>query len=372
MTASGMKIAAACMLVLCVRLAAQHHPDLGALSDYPQSSEVWLGSIVAEVSVDPEVPVEVSLQGVVSWQVPDGEPVEENQVIGLANTDKLNFQLRELDLKKNRYRNSVIDIELATAEKKRTLENSVREMEESLQNMSLTDLERQLLGADFEKRLAKERAEITADIRRSREKLESDYFQQALAAELKTLDLDIERAEIDYQELLRNSEILAPTSGKLIIEVRDVVRKLTRVARIIKQGQAEAFLETGDTRLRNIPREELVIEIDGDDGRKYQGQYSRTLQETTRDTNDKILVFTIRSPVAGEDVPSSLSGKRMIRVSRRLAQSGHIVPKAALLAKFPNEINSLGWAGFIEKRWPGARVTYVAPRIIVVNSANEN
>lgn len=372
MSARTGKWVTALVVLLGNPLVAQTHPDLGKFTDYPVAAEVWIGSLLGSVSVNPEFPIEENNPGEFIWKVADGQQVTEKQVIGLTAARAVELSARDLELKKDRYRNAVTDIEFAVAEKKRTLVNSIRELEDKLARMTMTKAELELLGRGFEARLAKERAEVESDLKQSRAKLTGDYFDQDTLNERRTLDLDLAHAEFDHQELLRSSEILAPTSGKVMIDTHDAIRKVTTIGRIMKEGLAEVRLEMTDVRVRNIPSEDLEIEIFSDDGRSYRGKYLRTLDEKTRDQNARILIFEVQRSKDNAAVPDKLNGSRMLRVYRLLEKPGRIVPKNDLVFKFPQEISSGGWAAFIEKRWSGVKVTYVAPKVLVVNSAHEN
>ncbi len=351
---------------------AQEHPDLGKIQDYPISLEVWIGSLVGEISVNPEFPVEVNVPGKLEWKVANGQLVGKDEVITITGFEKLKLSERDLELKKGRRRNSIIDIEQDIREKKQALSDSMDGMEEKLTRMSLTDGERGLLGAEFAARLGKERAALEEVIRRSREKLAGDYFEVTEAMDLRALDLEIERAELDYKELLRGSEIVSPVAGQIVIDFNDSIRTNTVVCRIIKVGLAEARLELTDSYLRNIPGEELAIEISGEDGRTYRGHLLRLLDQRALERNAKVMVFDVKNPDENEAVPVALNGSRMIRIHRLLPKPNRIVPKKDLVFKFPKEIESRGWAAFIENRWPGVKVLYVAPRDLVVSLTNEN
>lgn len=357
---------------LCSLLPAQSHPDIGRLEDHPIVSRVWLGSLVGGVRVNPEFPVEVVMPGKIQWVVEDGQMVAGGDVIGIVAVEKLELLERELGLKESRYGNALIDQELTNREKRQALVRSIDEMEEKLARMDLTKTERRLLGAQFEQRLSEERMTLKMQLKSLRDKLESDYFELAAAADRKALDLEIERARLDYEDLRRNSELLAPEGGKVAIEVRDPIRKSTVIGRIIKAGLAEVRLEMADVHLRNVPGEELVIEVNGEDGRTYHGAFIRELEETSLDRNAKVMLFDVQGVDERTPVPPELGGSRMIRVFRTLAKPGHGVPKKDLVFKFPKEIDSDGWANFFEKRWSGVRVTYVAPREVIVNPADEN
>jgi hypothetical protein len=360
------------MVGRCAVADAQHHPDLGSLAEFPVASEVWLGSLVGDVEVDPEFPVEVSQPGKLDWKVADGQQVAKNEVVAIIGAEKLKLSERDLELKKNRYRNSVMDIEQSVMENSRALGRTIEEMEERLTRMSLTEGEHRLLGAEFVERLSKERADLEKEIKRLQDKLDGDYFELAEAADRRALDLEIDRADLDHRELLRSSEVLAPVAGRIFIDVADSIREATVIGRIIKTGLAEARLELADSYLRNIPGKELSIEVSGDDSRIFRGGFLRVLDQRALDRNAKIMVFDVRSPDPDGAVPVALSGSRMIRVFRILDRPHRIVPKKDLIFRFPKEIEAEGWAVFIEKRWPGVKVVSVAPRDIVVRPADEN
>lgn len=365
-------LVAALFLVFCAGAGAQYHDDLGSLESYQVASEVWLGSLVGEVSVNPEFPVEVNSPGKLEWKVADGQQVAKDEVIAMIGADKVELSERELEIKKSRYGNSIIDIEESGIEKKRSLSKTIEEMESRLTRMSLTSGERGLLGAGFEKRLATEREALENEIKRARDKLSGDYFELTEAADRRALDLEIDRAKFDHEELRRSSEVLSPVAGRIAIDFNETVRTATVICRIIKVGLAEARLELADSYLRNIPGAELLIEVSGEDSRAYRGGFLRLLDQRALERNAKIMIFGIQSQDGKEPVPVALNGSRMIRLFRILEKPQTIVPKKDLLFRFPKEIESEGWAGFVEKRWPGVKVTFVAPRDLVVSRAHEN
>jgi hypothetical protein len=54
----------AALMILGIAVStAQEHPDLGKFESYTEASEIWLGSLVGEVVVNPEFPVEVNVAG---------------------------------------------------------------------------------------------------------------------------------------------------------------------------------------------------------------------------------------------------------------------------------------------------------------------
>jgi hypothetical protein len=370
MTINGNKFMRSAILIFWFSLTAllhsQQHPDLGNVTDYPVDSRVWLGSLVGQIIVNPEFPIEVSTLGRFEWKVEDGERVEEGAVVGLAGADKINLSQLDLEIKKVRYDNSLVDLELSNAEKRHALAKAIEDMEAKISKMSLTEGERGLLGEGFAKKLALERETLEVEIKRAQERLVGNYFDLAENAGRRALDLEIERAEHEIRELLRSSEILAPAAGRLAIDVRENLRKAGVVGRIVRDGVAEAQLEISDYQMRHFSGKELVIEVSGEDGRPYTGKYARDLERRSMNDNAKIMVFEILKHKDQEAVPASVSGSRMIRIFKSLEKPGRILPKKDLLHRFPKEIDKEGWAAFVRKRWPGVEISYVGPRDIVV------
>ncbi len=358
--------------VLQSPVEAQTHPDLGALADFPKQDRVWLGAAIGEIAINPFVKIEVKTLGTLDWRVKTGEIVKEDQIICLTDSKKIELSARELDLKKNKYQNSLKDIQAAIQDKKKALQTSIAEIEVQIAGMTLTETENKLLGSNFAKRLNAERAGIQQELEISRNKLDSDYFDVAIQNETRALDLEIEKAEYEHEQLQRNSEIRAPASGRISIETNEILKPDSLAARIIKDGTAEARLELTDPRLRNAIAEELAIQITGEDGRAYQGTYFETLSEQSMARNARIIIFSINPPASDQAIPESLNGTRMLQIQKALPKPGRIVPKADLIFKFPEEINKNGWAQFIEKRWVGSKVTYVGPRDLVILKPDED
>ncbi|MFT3990974.1 MAG: hypothetical protein QM680_06140 [Luteolibacter sp.] len=360
------------LLLGTCRVCAQANPDLGELKNYPVSSRIWLGSLVGEVQVEPVIPIEINLNGSIEWKVEDRSMVAEDQVIAVSDAKKIELSAKSLELKRSQMKNSRMDIESSLLEKKQALQGTIQNLESKLAEMKLTETERQLLGENFVKRMAVERSELMGDIKRQREKFDSDYFETSQIQEQERLKLDLEKAENEHEELIKNSEILAEHAGRLEIFHRGDVRRATVVGQIVQVGQAEVALELLDPRVRSLPGQELQIGINGEDGRIYPGRYLRDSKERSMNRNGRICVFAIQPSKEGEPVPASLTGSRMAQVYRVLQQPGHILEKNQFLFKFSKEISEEGWASFVEKRWPDTRVVYVAPKVVVVNSRHEN
>lgn len=351
---------------------SQTHPDLGGLADFPKENRVWLGAAVGEIAINPSVNIEIKSLGTLEWRVKTGDVVKEDQIICLTDSKKIELSASELALKKNKYQNSLKDILATIQDKKKALQTSIAELEVKIAGMTLTETENRLLGSNFAKRLNSEREEMVKELEISRSKLDSDYFEIAAQNETRALELEIEKAEYEHEQLQKNSEIRAPTLGRISIGVTEVLKPDSDVAKIVKDGTAEARLELTDPRLRNAIAEELAIQFIGEDGRAYQGTYLKTLDEQSMTRLGRIIIFSVIPPSDDKVIPETLSGTRMLQIQKALPKPGHIVPKADLIFKFPEEINKNGWARFIEKRWVGSRVTYVGPRDLVILNSNED
>ncbi len=351
---------------------AQSDPDLGAIADYPLSNEVWLSSLIGEVIVNPEFPVETSALGELEWIVGNGEKVTVDQVLCHTAVEKIRLSERDLALRKSQYPNALNDLEFSYIDKRKAVETSIEEIEKKLSDMNLTDTERELLGTGFEKRLQEEKRKFEKELERLRFKLDSEYFPQGFENEKASLNLDIDKAEQTHADLISNSEIRAEEEGLLTREISDVVKAETTIGTITKTGVAEALVEISDSKLRSVPPSQLSIQFQGNDGQIYRGEYLRTMEASAFQARDPVYVFVIRSMKKDGIVPESLNGSLLFRVSRILNTPGHIVPKGDLLFKFPEEINENGWVSFITKRWEGTSILYVGPKDIVVTKTNED
>lgn len=359
-------------IVLPSSLTAQSHPDLGTMADFPMEDRVWLAAALGEISINPSIKLESKILGKIEWRAKTGEIVSEDQVICLADSKKLELSSSEVTLKQDKYPNSTKDIHDSNQEKKKALRTSIIAFEAKIAEMTLTVTESKLLGQNFAKRLIKERADIQKELTASQSKLDSNYFEIGVQNEIRALDLELEKAQHENQELRRISEIRAPTLGRLSILSDDVVKPDSIIGEITKDGIAEARIELNDLRLRNVVAEELAIELTGDDGRVYRGTYLKTLQEQSVARNARIVVFTIDPASKDQAIPEDLRGIRMLQIKRLLKKPGRIVPKSHLIFKFPEEISKIGWASFIEKRWDGSKVVYVGPRELAILGPDEH
>ena len=351
---------------------AQSDRDLGSISDYSLAGEVWLSSIVGEVTVNPEFPIKASALGKLEWLVADGTEVMEDNLVCYTGADKIKLSERDLTLRKSRYPNALNDLEWSYIEQRKSVETSIIETGQKLSEMTLTPTELDLLGNEFEKRLKEEKDSLEKDLKRLKFKLESGYFTQGLEDEKTSLNLEIDMAEQSHQELLRNSEVRVTEEGILRRNREDVIKSDTVIGSVTKTGVAEAILEISDPSLRNVPPSRLSISIQGDNGKNYQGEYLRTLEAQTYQRNTLSYVFIIRPHEGEDEVPDSLNGTRLFRVSMILDKPGHIVPKGDLLFRFPKEIDEGGWALFVSKRWNGATILHIGPRDLVVVKNDEN
>lgn len=353
-------------------LTAQTHPDLGAFTDYSSESKVWLASAGGQVLVNPQFPIVIGAMGELEWKVADGTEVAKDDVLFLTEAEKIRLSERELALKKSRYPNALSDLEETNRESKKGLKKTVVELRTKLSSLEMTPTERELLGADFERRLAEEREELEAEIVTLERKLESEYFAKALEDDRIALNLELDNADYVHRDLIRGSEVRAVVAGKVVVETKKAVKPDSVVGKIIKDKSGEAQLEISDPSIANLPPEQIGIEVPGEDGLLYSGRYSRTLDEEAFERPTKIYVFDLEKQEGQEEIPESLSGSRIFRVYRLLAEPGRIIPKEKLLFEHPEEIAKSGWASFVSKRWPGTKLVYVGPRDLVIREDDEN
>lgn len=340
------------------------------LDSYPKASRVWLGATVGKVQVNPSTPIEYSRPGEIVWEVENNAELVEDQVIAVTGYEKVVLSEEQLALKENRRSHEVTDIEWATDEQIRNLRQGLGEQQEALDQLTLTGTERQLLGENFETRLADERKLLSEQIAKLQGRLDSGYFEELEKLDIEAVDLELKTARQEHDELVRTSEVKSPTAGRLEILFRGIISKNTVIAEVVKEGLAEAEVELSDPRLRSIAGEELVADIVGDDGRTYAAKYLKEAEQQSFNQSARTVVFEVEDP-EGENVSPALDGSRLLTIYRKMEEQGYLVPKSPLVFAFPDEIGQIGWAGFVEKHWPGSRIIYLGPKEILI-SKSEN
>lgn len=343
-----------------------HHPDLGKPSDYHQVEAVWFGSILGQIDVEPETSVTVSAQGTFKWTVPDGAEVREGETVGLTNSEALELSRRELDLLRRRLPESLRQAEWATLEKRAGLRASIYELEERMARMSITDTELDLLGSAFAAKLAEEKTSLAEELEDLRDRMNGGHFEQLEAHEKETLELEVAKAEQAYRELERGSRVVAPVDGFVRYDVPEfVITKPVAVGAVLQRGVAEALVEIADPRVAQTDPERLFVEVLSDSGVTYRGRFARIPIKQPLQAGARALIFRLEG-VAGEGVPRDLSGARLVRLMRDLERPGRAVPKNDILHRHTEAVASEGWKNFIETRWSGIRVVFIAPKVVIV------
>jgi hypothetical protein len=336
------------------------------LDSYPLSDRVWLGSFGADVEVDPAVELTPSRSGDLHWLLEDGERIAEGGAVALMGYQQIRNSAAQLEIDKAR-----LPIRRRTAiasnrEKKAGIQRQIDELHSRLAKTDLTPAEREIIGENLARRVEVERKQIESQIGNLGEQLTPEWIDEELRLELEQLEHDLVRSQLEHDELVRSMEIIAENDGILEIEKSGYVRPPEVVGHIRRTGHAVVAVPIADPDVRAEVPENLVITVSGPDGSRYDGVFTGLERGPGGRFATTTYFFDLRPGADGAVPPPELSGERMATIHRLLPEQARIVTKSPLLFSHAVEINQLGWAGFLNKTWPEARVVFIGPQSIAL------
>jgi hypothetical protein len=358
-----------CSLLLLGSALAQTHADLGELRDCPKDDKVWFSSVMGTIRINPVKQIEIIDNIKIKWVVPTGEMVNIGQVLGVKDPEGVEHSEKNLKLKKAHLEKTRREGRWDLLEKRKSLRESIAKLQLQLEKMQMTAEEKKWLGNDFEKRLKSDREEVHLQIKDLQEKLKCGHLEDDIAGELGKAELDVLKAEKEHQNLIRNSEILSPVAGQFYLKevVENVVlRRPSWVGEVVENGVAQVEFNLADPRLAAEDPKNLRVAVTDQGGEVYEGEYSQMLKSVNGLGEGMNYQFRLLPTAGGKAFTGSVMGPRMIKVYRKLSEPGHMVLKQGLLFKHAKEITEVGWKRFIESRWVGAKVTFIAPKVVVV------
>ena len=335
------------------------------LESYPVADRLWLGSFGGDVEVNPSMDVLASRSGDIKWEVEEGAEVKEGAVVAFSSAIQIRQSASQLALDEDAVRMKLKTAEWQHLEKATGLERQVNELEMKISKLSLTPKERELLGAELAQRLAEEAREIKKELKTLNEKLNPEFRANELDIELRQIQQDIEKARADHEDLVHSMEILSPNDGILHILKSGYVRANDIIGTVERRGHAVVSMQLLDPELRSEVPESLAISVSGPKGDLISGVFSHTDRMANVRLGPTIYHFKLDQNPGGP-FTSDLSGERMVTLYKLLNKEVRIVPKADFLFSHPQEIQRLGWAGFLKTIWPGARIVHIGPRSIAL------
>jgi hypothetical protein len=335
------------------------------LGTYPESSLLWLGAFGADVEVDPASELTASRAGEIDWLAAAGDVVEADEPVALLGQRQIAHSAAQLAIDESQLTLRLRAVRWNHREKKAGLERQIEEVRSRIRKLEMTPEERQLLGAEMERRIEEQRGELNRQIEEINEKLDPEHLAEELRLELAQLEQDVRRARFDHEELIRSMEVHAEHDGVLEIDLEGYVRANQVIGRIRRSGHAVVALQVVDPEIRSEPPDSLVITVVGPDGTPRQGRFNR-IDRGYGGRLSAVTYFFDLSADDGGDLPTELTGERMATVYRQLPQPARIVPKSQLLFAHAAEINRLGWAGFMKTIYPEARILHIGPQAIAM------
>jgi|GEM_PF-3221233 len=336
-----------------------------ALASYPQGDRLWLGSFGGEVAVNLRVDLLVSRPGEIKWLVADEAEVKEGQALVLASAVQVRQSAEQLAIDEDAISTKLKNVEWQHLDKLIGLERQAEELESRIAKLSPTPKERDLLGDGLLKGLAVQTRKLKSELNTLNEKRDPQFCAEDLSIEQRQLRQDLEKARADHDELVHSLEILSPNDGVVHILKSDFVRSNDIIGTVERRGVAVVTMQLLDPELRSEPPESLAISVSSPKGDLISGSFSHIDRMTNVRLGPMIYHFNLDQ---NPEVPFTpdLSGERMITLYKLLNQQVRIVPKAEFLFTYPQEIQRLGWAGFLKTVWPAARIVHIGPRSIAL------
>lgn len=335
------------------------------LESYSLADRLWLGSFGGDVAVNPSMDVLATRSGEIKWEVEEGAEVKEGAVVALSGAIQIRQSAGQLGLDEDAVAMKLKTAEWQHWEESVGLDRQVDELELRISKLSLSPKERELLGDELAQRLVEEARELKKELKTLNEKLDPKFRAGELDLELRQIQQDIEKARADHEDLVHSMEILSPNDGVLHILKSGYVRANNIIATVERRGHAVVSMQLLDPEVRSESPELLAISISGPTGELISGTFSHIDRMTNVRLGPTIYHFKLDQK---PDAPFSpdLSGERMITLYKLLNKEVRIVPKADFLFTHPQEIQRLGWAGFLRGVWPAARIVHIGPRSIAL------
>ncbi|NQX00060.1 hypothetical protein HQ447_05320 [bacterium] len=335
------------------------------LASYTLADRQWLGSFGGDVEVNPAMDLPATRSGEIEWKMQDGAEVKEGAVVAFSGALQIRQSAGQLALDEDAVAMKLKTAEWQHREKLIGLGRQVDELELRISKLSITPKERELLGNELAQRLVEEARELKKELKTLNEKSDPELRAGELNLEQRQIQQDIEKARADHEDLVHSMEILSPNDGILHILKSGYVRANDIIATVERRGHAVVSMQLLDPEVRSEAPDSLAISVSSPTGELISGTFSHIDRMTNARLGPTIYHFKLdRKP----DAPFSpdLFGERMVTLYKRLNKEVRIVPKADFLFSYPQEIQRLGWAGFLRDIWPAARIVHIGPRSIAL------
>ncbi len=336
-----------------------------APESYPTRDVVWLGSFAGQIAVNPLTELVTTRQGDIQWKVADGESVANGTSLAICGFSQIAQSEKELALDEADLPNKLRQAEWTHREKIATGELKLEELKNKLQKLDLSEEENEVLGPSISKRIVGEKQKLRNEIEKLNDRLDPTISAEELRIEQEKLRLTLEKARLEQLETIRSFEILAPHAGILKIERSGYIRGSEVAGTLENRGIASVTLQIADPEILNEKPEQLQVSVADSRGQVHIGNFDRIEKDSSIRMGFVIYHFKLE-PKPNLEIPSDMTGERLVTLSRKLGQMAYIVPKTDFLFENTKEVQQLGWAGFVQQRWPGFKILLVGPRSLAV------
>ncbi len=367
-------------ILLCV--VSPTFAEVKPLSEYPEVTRMWMG--VEEGVLRPANYEQFRPDGdaYVAIHANDGQMLKKGEHWATIDPENLELERRTKELEDAKAINKEQD---ALQEARERHVNKIRELHEmQAQHATMQELrDSGDLDAVFGQRVQKAMAQLKEQIAVLEKQVTDDALQESLKLVQEDYSIQAAQRDLKSKTLEKYSMLVAKEAGKLELgglikreleegaKERDLVWVGANelIGSISSDDAYEIIVSASGPLLSGIPTDQLLVFFqDPRTGRKIQGVYTRADE---RDSGKQIQRdFIFRVDEDGIKAARRASGSsNSIHVYRRFDKPYRLVSKKDLVFADPEALERSGWAGIVQKTWPGSKVIQVAPQSIAIEPA---
>ncbi len=342
-------------------------PDL---ESFEQNSSVWVGTEAFAINYKEHKEFHTAQRVQLIFTAKNNSWVEEGTAIAILNHKKLELEERSIRLEEEKAVLTKTNLNIQLNEASLSTRKQIDEFEQQIQLLTRTNQE-----SELPQRLRIKAKELLETLVSQKEILQNNLDQDLLGTKLR---LDLEELELsllnkkqNYEILLYNSTIRAPFDG--VIEYNEEIyeedtslwiMENTLYATIYNNKEVQLSCVPVSERIQSISPSNLQVEFDLD-GVTYQSQYVRS--ERTQDAR-RTRTSWIFHPTSQSTEMAELTGTtRLSHLYHHFKEQHYIVPKEQIALLLPDALEKGGWKGLVAELWPQAKLTYIAPKSLVIS-----
>lgn len=365
-----------------VLIAALHPAWLSAdepapLNSFPTAKRLWLCHINGEMNASRLE--EAQSQGIGKLRIlaADNAQVHKDEIYAVFRPEQLELELESLDLEKKFLAKKISETRMAHEETILGLEAKKAEAQMSLQEFKTAlELPEVINDSELKKGVELGLEKSKESLERIEERLRILSDPAILNAEIRQLEIDYRKLELEHQNARHLAEFRAPFDGRLSLgpEIMEEhgeketpfdtwIRSGEQIARITDNSSYQVVINSYPALLNHTPKTDLVLELKASNGEKpLTARFLEIRKDpVARPGNGgrQALVFQIVS--ADYDRAETMTGTSANgRMYQELPGKCHIVSKSKMVKLLGDRKRKPGgWDEFAKSIWPEVELVAV-------------